>query len=99
MDLVLTFSFTDVDVEGMFEPLLLLVDVFSFLALFLLRTLFLPIMREETLLLWYTCEDDADMLLCKDCIAQGIQKCCCGDEGPQQQTDALKPSALRACLP
>jgi hypothetical protein len=51
VDLGLTFSFTDVDVEGMFEPLLLLVDVFSFLALFLLRTLFLPMMREEMLLL------------------------------------------------
>jgi hypothetical protein len=51
MDLVLTFSFTDVDVEGMLEPLVLLVDVFSFLALFLLRTLFLPMMREEMLLL------------------------------------------------
>jgi hypothetical protein len=51
VDLVITFSYADVEAEGMLEPLLSLMEVFPFLALSLLRILFLPMMREKMLLL------------------------------------------------
>lgn len=53
VDLVMTLRYADVEVEveGRLEPLLSLMEVFSFLVLSLLRILFLPMMREEILLL------------------------------------------------
>jgi hypothetical protein len=50
VDLVMTLPYAD-EVEGGLEPLLSVMEVFSFLALSLLRILFLPMMREEMLLL------------------------------------------------
>ena len=47
----MAFSYADVEVEGMLETLLSLIEASSFLTLFLLRILFLPMMEEEMLLL------------------------------------------------
>jgi hypothetical protein len=51
VELVMTFPYADVDVEGTLEPLLSCIAVLSFLDLSLLRVLFLPMVRGEMLLL------------------------------------------------